>query len=238
MELTPAVRGIDNHTFPRKDNGALDKDLVKQWFMESPFTSWKEFAVSKDWPIATSKAIYPTISWVREKMKLKHLEQMEELSHQIMELKTTIGRDIAKTLKEYPKTIDHLKEVIDWKIAQIKGKIHKEMKSGVTPEDSKVQLSVTDVVRLASAMSMITDAKHKSLLLNKFSLDVEIDKADTAMANAAPEEDKSATYIKWSIKGAEGMSETDYRDLWNRYMDRKVENVDDAGDAVPVPGAD
>lgn len=243
MSATPISKGGDGE-MPKRPDGSVDVEEVRRLFMESGHKSWRPFANSMGWEYTQSRHRFPVNDWIREKLRKIHQEHLEEYAGQIFEVQEKIARDVMKSIRDYPEGIDRIKQLVDWKVAAYTNMIALEQQKGIKPQDSVLHDKITtmELDRLSTAISRLTEAKYKSLMLHDFRISAEMDKADTKLAEGSQASIESQQgLIVWKIKGGDNLTEKDYQNLWNEYMDRKVEVKDvspDGDDAVPVPRAD
>jgi hypothetical protein len=136
----------------------LDKKQVKAWYFQSPHVEWLPFAESMGWDAFNTKSRFPVQEWVEEKKNRLSQAALEKLVDVLFGRESRYHQEVLRTLDEIPTLCDDLLGVIKKKISSISSAM----------ETDPASVSTLEIMRLASALNVATIAKHKSLLLDRW----------------------------------------------------------------------
>lgn len=170
---------------PKDEKGRIDKEKVRQMYMDSNHIEWIYFAEEQGWNPARSRSDYPVATWTEEKRKRLELEVRERINEAIFVHGGKYHLDVLKTLSEYPALCDRVKNLFERKLEQIESMPPEQWQQEVTPKLLQ-QLSIT--------ARTLTDAKYRSMLVDKWSFDI-------ARQQASENSDKSTTSNQEDAEG-------------------------------------
>lgn len=187
-----------------------DADELKIRYMRSPLMLWDKFAESEGIPkVARQK--FPIATWQDEKKRIIAQKEGESLAAAIFDRRFKWHKDVIHTLNEYPKLCDQVTNLLIDQINHIKT-------VNVEKRD------VNQIVSLSYAAKGVTEAKYKSLLIDKWNV-------KDAEDDSKPEErevDELTKGFHMKIKGKGEVSAKDIENMMAEYLDKppKVENAD------------
>lgn len=141
-----------------------DKETTKKLFMDSPHYTWREFCESMEWNPKHVWSKYPVNTWVQEKIGLQNEAFGAEIDGIMAEQSENWYVEVGKTLREYPKMIDSVSQIVKYRSNQYLAIIQKDLKNK-TDEFRKV--STSEIRHLTMAAKQLTEAKYQSLLLSE-----------------------------------------------------------------------
>lgn len=216
---------------PKKPDGTIDVELVREQFMASEFIDWTRFAEKQGWDPHRSRLDFPVRTWQDEKRRRLAEAQSDVIGNLIFERKFKWTRDIIDTLERYPKLIDKGSMLAEAKMNQMaevyqdyvkwkkEGKHIKIVKNKKTGEDREIRVhhewesfSIKDMSELMKGLRDVTEAKLKALMLDKWAgakLDMPPDELDPT-----PQEEK----IDHNPITIEGKSDFKFEDI-QRWFD-------------------
>lgn len=171
-------------------------------FMASKHFAWTNFAQEQGWDPIRTKAVFPTRDWMEEKRKAETARQAEILQTMLFEHRVWYHKEVLETLRKYPKTADAGLALINMKIQDI-AELRKKVENRPGPnapkhvheqyaEDLKEYRYLTKPSNLAflqNAIKTATDAKHRSLLIDKYNVETTEDLARNADAGEGSEKE-------------------------------------------------
>lgn len=213
---------MDSETSPRGQ--VYDKEEVHRMYLSSQYLEFAEFARSQGWN-ATASQNYPVRSWVQEKRRILARREGETLAQTIFEHKGAWHTQVLKTLRDYPALVDNMAMILIAKqnhyIEMIKR--DKEVRNARDREISKVKAG--DLFALTSAIKMCTEAKHKSLMMDDWSVQIA---ERLASSRAAEEQDQNTIEVNpeepWALtlKCGETMTKKDLQEAVMQWYDPPV----------------
>lgn len=161
---------VKTETFP-------DPKEVKQMFMASSHIEWATFAQSMGWPIESTRIQYPTKKWTEEKKEILAKQQAESLAELIFDHKAKWHKEVLNTLREYPRVSDSMLEILKARMnTYIKAIKEDELNSKLPqterPPSKFDKVKTSELTSLAGALKIVTETKHRSLLIDGWSLKI------------------------------------------------------------------
>jgi hypothetical protein len=148
-------------------------ETAREMFMQSDHVDWPSFAKSNGWPVQQTTRAYPVGDWTKEKKQVIGSEQAEALAGMIFKSKTRWHESVLQTLEEYPQTHDALHTILKHRINTMLGKIRRDEMAraqGVVGHMSEFeQVKTSEILKVSMALKMITESKHKALMINNWS---------------------------------------------------------------------
>ena len=220
---------------------APTKDQVEAIFLASKHTEWTPFAQSMGWDPARSRTDYPSALWIQKKKQILAIQQAEHIAEQLWDHRGQWHRDVLKTLKEMPEANDAMLGIVKHRLNNIIGLINEDKQNKVLSaqtgqqfEEKFQKVTSQEIAVLAGALKTITEAKHKSVMLDNWSMKVAEEFTDPGQFQAA--EDKAADN-EWTVEilGGEKMSMSNMESFMARYYDQKTpkELLKEAKEIIP-----
>lgn len=139
--------------------------------MASGHVEWAPFARDMGWPVQPTQRKYPVGDWVKQKKDQLADEQGQVLASMVFSEKTRWHEEVLKTLKDYPEANNVLLSIIKKRLSDIVRDIRYDEQfkgqEGYKPKFDDVKNK--DLLGLAAALKTLTESRHKSLLLDKWS---------------------------------------------------------------------
>lgn len=139
----------------------IDREVVKTWFFESPHFEWTPFADGLGWNPAITRSQFPVKEWIEAKKSCFQAAALERISSAIFAREGAYHREVLKTLEDLPKLCDQISALLTLKTASLAAKF-------LADADS---VSVSDIGKLATAAKTLIEAKHRSLLIDKWQIE-------------------------------------------------------------------
>lgn len=175
---------------------------LKIRFMQSPHIVWSKFCEAEGLPYSW-RDHYPTAAWVDEKKKIIAQKQGEALGAALFDRRFKWHNDVIHTLNEYPKLCDQVTNLLIDQINHIK-------KTDIEKRD------VNQIVSLSYAAKGVTEAKYKSLLIDKWNV-------KEAEDDSKPDErqvDELSKGFHMVIKGMGEVSAKDVENIMAEFLDK------------------
>jgi len=140
-------------------------------FMASAHVEWAPFAREMGWPVQPTSRKYPVGEWVKHKKDQLADEQGQVLASMVFSEKTRWHEEVLKTLKDYPEANNVLLSIIKKRLSDIVRGIRQDEQFKDQPNYKPQfdQVKNKDLLGLAAALKTLTESRHKSLLLDKWS---------------------------------------------------------------------
>lgn len=200
--------------------GPYDHDHVRHLYMSSEFIDWTRFAESQHWDPLFSRRQFKVASWQAEKRKAIAEKEAEILAATLFDYKWKWHKDVVKTLHEFPAANDTMLTLIRLKQNELL-KLYKEF-SEIKDEKLKARhpwnrVSSSELNQLATALKQVTESKHKSLLLNNWSVQLAEDHS------TIQEEGTTDKTLVFQLKGQSEMTVQDVQRLLDEYIDKPID---------------
>ncbi len=207
------------------------EDAIRQLYMASKFVEWSPFAKSLQWDPQTSRVHLPVAEWAAEKRQIIAREQAESIADAVFHHSGRWHHDVLRTLKDYPESNDAMHGIIKKRINDIIGVINRDQEQGVLaqqrgeryePEFAKIKTS--DLATLAATLKMVTEAKHKSLMINDWSFKVAETFSDPKQFQ---DEAHRVADQEWKVQiiGGENLTGREMQALLAKWYDPPLEGV-------------
>lgn len=172
-----------NKDWPRLPDGRIDQKTLKGLFFESNCTIFAHFARERGFPLKP----YPSTAFVEkieaEKRNGLLSEKRDFLKEGLFNYKASWGSEVIKTLREYPKLIDDAKQIVTTYLQEVAKEIIEQKKKeerGEAVDKKFYQLfKPGDIVSLSMAVERLTNAKHKSLLLDRWTIEGSVESLES-----------------------------------------------------------
>ncbi len=219
---------------PKSPDGTYNLELVKDLYLASEFIDWVRFAEKQGWDPHRSRLNFPVRTWQDEKRKLISEKQTDVISALIFERKYKWTREIVDTLERYPKLIDKGSFLVEAKMQYLQ-ELYVEYvswkKSGnniITLKNGKQKrvfhpwerVSLMDMSYLMKALKEVTDAKLKSLMLDKWA-SKRLDLPDDDL-NPEPEEKEIERGI--TVEGGKQLTYEQMQRWFDEFADKPSEH--------------
>ena len=198
-----------NHK-PKNKWGKIDKEKVKELYMLSPYLEWTKFAESQGWNPHRSRTDFSVSLWTDEKKKILSKQSAEDIKSALFNLKSTYHLKVIDTLSKYPKLTDEIFEVLSNKIKKIKN----------MPPDEQSKVPTKDILSLTKAISTVTEAKYKSLMLDRVRWTPDV--AETDAISFTNERSQGGKDQAWKIEviGGENLTQAQLTEYIAQWYDR------------------
>lgn len=200
--------------------------MAKDLYMSSDHVEWWPFIKEQRWEKdkrLQSEIEKPFKGWSFDKRRLLAQQRAEEISDAVFHHRADWHKDVLKTLKEYPEVNDAILGLIKIKtneyiaMARQPGRLN-----GVKP---------SDLAALAMAQKIVTESKHKSLLINEWSFKTAETYSDPKQFGTEEEKVKDQT-VTMELKGGGQLTMDEVKQLFLDYLDKpEIKTID----AVKVP---
>ena len=200
-----------------------DANEVKQMFMASTHIEWSTFAKSLGWPVESTRMQYPTKKWTDEKKEILAKEQAEHLAELIFNHKAKWHKEVLQTLTELPKASDAMLNILKARINKYTKMIADDEVASRLPEHERPpskfdKIKTSELNSIANALKIVTETKHKSLLIDGWSLQV----AEQEQASGPDSQSNSKSSDDWTIEvmGHENVTADDMKKLLSEWYDK------------------
>jgi hypothetical protein len=211
---------------PTSPDGNVDKDTVKAMFMASKFLNWTEFAEAQGWDALFTRRQLPVKIWIKEKRDRMAELQFDILSGMVHEHKFKWIKEILATMDNYGPAIDLGMNIAKAKLSQItdmfkdyqdnfRGKPEAMFYKGKRRYHPFEKMSGTEVGSILAGMKAITEAKLKSLMMDKWA----VSKLDLPLDGAGDEEGVGVG-PRFTIEGKDIVDATDLQRWFDTYHDK------------------
>ena len=239
-EKKPKLRIVKDepHTTAKpKPLALVSAETAKQLFMASPHLEWTTWAKSMNWGRLRRPAMYDDFpEWQKEKREILAREQAESISEALFSHQGRWHADVLKTMKEYPEAPDALLLIMKKRISDIVSTINEDervkARAQHTGEEfvSKFsEIKTSELTSLALGIKVVTEAKHKALMIDSWSLRVAETFTDPSRYEAPKAEDQ-----QWRVKLTNGreLDDASMQKLMTSYYDvpgeeRRIERESD-----------
>lgn len=204
-----------------------DKVAVRKLYDESPFVEWMPFCESMGWDYSITKMNLPTTSWVREKRYRLAKEHAERLADSFARIKPKINEDIINTLREYPAAHDEFLKTTKAAHQALQAELAEHQKDMIEARQTKKRLPTlrkgftAELESITRSLVMLTQSKHKSLLLSESSLRAVEDRTNNAILSAeqtaSPEDINND--LKLEIIGIDSQEPIRIQEMFLKYLD-------------------
>lgn len=197
--------------YPKTVDGKINKVVLKEQYMESSNMQWKAFCNEHHYNPKVSNA--PVKAWQKEKAKFVMDNHRLTLREKILKHENKWHLQVLDTLDKYPDLCDTAEKIIRSYLVTINNEIARQLKavaSGeVIEEKDKFykKFKPFDIVALANAIKTITEAKHRSLMLDTWSIKATNERAnDEALAKKTEQTKEHEFAIELISKDGENYS--------------------------------
>jgi hypothetical protein len=152
---------------PKLENGNFDREQVKELYLQSKHLEWTDFARSRGWNPQVTRTAFPIRSWKNTKKRIlakQHAEEFESLSFDQIAL---WKKEVIRTMRYYPESIENVKFLADVKINSMLREIQLAQRENRPPV-----VNLGDLEKCSVILSRCVQDKHKALLLNQISLKI------------------------------------------------------------------
>lgn len=228
----PPGKGKKNPLKIVKDSSSTrpSTDQVKQLYMRSPHIEWISFANHMKWDNVSSRNSYPVADWVQEKKHILAREQAEQIAELIFDHRSRWHRDVLKTLREYPEANDAMLGILKKRLNDMIQIINEDEQNKIeaakkgeaySPEFRKIKTG--DLLALTAAIKTVTESKHKSLLINDWSVKVAEQFTDP---NQFEIDETKLKDTNWTIEviGGENLTANQMQKFLGDYYDRPMQH--------------
>lgn len=195
-------------------------EQMKQLYMASSHLEWGTFARSMGWNAETAEQLnshYDAWEWVTKKKEILAREQAEQIAELVFDHKSRWHRDVLKTLKDYPEANDAVLAIIKRRINDIVRVIREDESRGAGANGEFKKVQTKELLALASAMKTVTEAKHKSLMIDNWNIQI-ADKFSEPIERL--ESDLTPTSWKIEVIGGEKLDTKQMQEFMSRYYDK------------------
>lgn len=163
-----------------KVSALLSQEQAKAMFMASQHLEWYPWAKSMGWRPEIERARYPDFpEWAKEKRETIARNQSEEIAEALFSHRPRWHADVLKTMKEYPEVADNMMAIIKKRMNDVIVMINEDEKARVQHVQAQktgpfigsflTHFDNSELVKLSTAIRIVTDAKHKALMTDKWS---------------------------------------------------------------------
>lgn len=202
------------------------EDQAKQIYMSSKHISWSDFAESMGWDAHSTQDKFKSGEWVSQKKEELAKKQAEQIGTLLFDHRSRWHKNVLQTLRDYPDAVDRCmaivmareNEIIEYINHDIKEKKDAE-KQNREPNLKFKKVKTGEITSLAMALKTIVETKHKSLLINDWSVKVAEQFTDPQQWD---QEDFKMKDTGWTIEvmGAEKMKTKELKEFVNSYYDQ------------------
>lgn len=206
----------------KRSAAKISPDQAKAMFMASPHLEWTTWAKSMGWkPSSRFYEDFP--DWQREKREILAREQAESISEALFSHRGRWHADVLKTLKEYPEASDAMMGIFKKRINDIIGKINDDERAkalaaqtGESYASKFEQVKTSELTSIAAGIKLVTEAKHKALMIDGWNIKVAESFTDPKQFEAPKLEDQ-----QWKVEliGGQQLDEKGMQELMKRYYD-------------------
>lgn len=204
-----------------------NKEEIRRLYDNSPFIEWMPFCESIGWEYHTTKNNLPTTLWVREKRYRLAKEHAERLADSFARIKPKINEDIINTLREYPAAHDEFLKTIKASHQALVIELAEHQRDLINARTAKKRIPAmrkgltADLESVTRSLIMLTQSKHKSLLLSEASLRAVEDRTNNAILSAeqTASPDDNNDELKLEIIGMENSDPKQIQELFLKYLD-------------------
>jgi len=210
-------------TLPLNDQGYVDVKLLESMYMDGPDISWDQFCKRHNFNPKPSRNHCPVANWRKNKREKISSERSEELSDIFFDRRYDWNKEVAKTLAEYPKSIDQIHMLLKGRLQQWSN-AYVSMAKGEPGGDKQFsRISTHDLTQMASAMAKVQTAKYKSLLLHEFTVKMADQEQEKELKNVG---DKQKPF-QVEIMNRGIMTNEDLEAMYDTWLDKPTKAADD-----------
>lgn len=201
-------------------------DQAKQIYMASKHVAWPDFAEAMGWDAdATMRKYHPT-KWVQEKKDTLAKQQAEQIGNLLFDYRSRWHKDVLQTLRDYPKAVDGCLEIIKARENELIEFINHDIeekknakKQNREPKLKFRKVKTSEITALALALKTAVETKHKSLLINDWSMKVAEQFTDPKQFDR---EEFKAKDTGWTIEimGSEKLKTHELKEFISSYYDK------------------
>lgn len=218
----------------------ISEEQVRQIYMASPHLEWASFAKSLGWePEKTRKAYQSYAKWIQEKKDILARQQAESIAELIFDHRSRWHSDILHTLREYPSVTDTMLNIVKTRLNEVIEAISEDQQEGklsgkrVTQRFSAYKTGELKV--LAESIRVLTECKHRSLLISDWSVKVAEQFTDPKQFESVDEKMKDHDW-KINVIGGKTVSNEELEKRLMRYYDQRP--LPEAGSLEELADAD
>lgn len=208
---------------------APTKEQIKAIYMASKHLEWTPFAQSMGWDAVRSRQEYPSQTWIQEKKTILALQQSEQIAEMVWDHRGQWHRDVLNTLKDLPQANDAMLGILKHRMNEMIQTINEDAQNKVlharsgSPDPFRSEFSkikTNELVALSTAISIVTQSKHRSLLIDQWNVKTAETFTDPAQFER---EDQKLADNDWTIEviGNQKMDNVDIERLMHKYYDQK-----------------
>lgn len=203
-------------------------ETIRQLYMASKHVEWSAFAKDCNWNALDSRHGLPVSEWIEQKRKTIAQVEAEKIAEAVFQHKSRWHTDVLKTLKEYPEANDAmfgiLKKRLNDIIQMINVDNNRRQQSAQTGTDfvsSFDKVKNGDLVALATAMKIVTESKHRALMIDDWSFKVAESYSDPKQFGT---QNEKMANLEWkvSIMGGENLTSAQMQEALGKYYDRPL----------------
>lgn len=216
------VKKINRSTTPKPS-----AETIKQLYMASPHVEWSPFARSKNWHPITSRGKMPVDDWIKQKRTEIAREQSEVIAEMVFNHQSRWHKDVLKTFSDYPEANDALLNILKKRINDIVEVINNDSRAKQIaeahghdiPPSQFAKIKNSDLLSLAAAIKVCTEAKHKSLMINDWSFKVAENYTDPKQFDTLAEKQQDMT---WNVQliGGENITSHEMQKMITKWYDK------------------
>lgn len=239
-------------TPPKRDDGSLDKELIREMFMASPHVAWTPFAKSQGWHAQQTMQQFPTSTWADEKKKVLAMQQAEELADLVFNHRGRWHRDVLQALRDYPAACDKMLGVLMYRLNQHITTINADIDAqkqhaaaqgtgirGLShgPRQAFNDVKTSELLALQMAIKGLQETKYNSLLISQWNVRVAEEFCTPQGVMDADDRAQDASSREWTLEliGGERLKTADVQRLLTDYYDPPQVQADPP---AVVPAAD
>lgn len=215
-------------------------ETVKQLFMASPHLEWIPFADSMNWDAGTTRDLYPVSEWIAQKKDQLARRQSEQIAELLFDHRSRWHRDVLKTLRDYPEAADAMLGIIKHRENELIGMINHDMEEksaakveGRAPNLKFSKVKTSELLSLSAALKVAVETKHKSLLINDWSVRVAEQFTDPKQFEREEHKMKDTGW-KLEVIGGENLTVPQMQQLLGQYYDNPTQ-THTVKDVAPPP---
>lgn len=218
----PHLRVVKDEPTPTRSAAKISPEQAKAMFMASPHLEWTTWARSMNWrPSSRYYEDFP--NWQKEKRDILAREQAESISEALFSHRGRWHADVLKTLKEYPEAPDAMLGIFKKRINDIIGKINDDERAkAIAAQNGELyvskfeQIKTSELTSIAAGLKLVTEAKHKALMIDGWNIKVAESFTDPAQFEAPRLEDQ-----QWKVQliGGKELDDKSMQHLMKSYYD-------------------
>lgn len=225
---------------PKDARGYVDKKILQNLYFNSPHMEWKEFCKEYNFDHTAITGVISTKRLTQKKRQLIAEKKIGDLKEMIENHKVEWHKNVLETMQKYPALADRGHAVISAYWAEVAKEIQKQKKreelgEEVPFKDSFVyKWSPYKITALAQATKNITEAKHRSLLIDNWS----VKQSEDETANKTIGND-GVKPISFEIIGTDNMTKKQIAEYLAEVYDKPVDiEAELSGEEIIDEGAE